>query len=173
MSVVGLFFLFAKIAILTFGGGYAMVPIFQNEIVTRHALLSAADFANLIALAQVTPGPIGFNAATYAGMVCGSWTGSVVASLGVVVPTFLVAWAAAVFLKRAAGAAWMKAMMKGIRPCVIGIIASAVIFFARTACCWQGAVIFAAVVLVRWKFKKLNPVWSLLLSAVLGWALFL
>ena len=173
MSVIGLFFLFAKTAILTFGGGYAMVPLFQNEIVTRHALLSAADFANLVALAQITPGPIGFNAATYAGMVCGGWPGSVSASLGVMVPTFLVAWLVAVFLKRAAGAAWMKTLMKGIRPCVIGIIASAVIFFAQTACCWQGAVIFAAVVLVRWKFKKLNPVWSLVLSAVLGWLLFL
>ena len=189
MSLVGLFLLFAKTAILTFGGGYAMVPLFQNEIVTRHALMSAADFANLVALAQVTPGPIGFNAATYAGMVCGGWTGSVSASLGVMAPTFLVALAVAVFLKRAAGAAWMKTLMKGIRPCVIGIIAAAVVFFADTSVftapfadllhgkafgvCWQGAVIFAAVVILRWKFKKLNPIWSLVLSAVLGGLLFL
>ena len=71
MSLWGLFLLFAKTALLTFGGGYAMVPLFQNEIVTRHAFLSAADFANLVALAQVTPGPIGFNSATYVGMVSG------------------------------------------------------------------------------------------------------
>ena len=189
MSPWGLFLLFAKTALLTFGGGYAMVPLFQNEIVTRHTLLSAADFANLVALAQVTPGPIGFNAATYVGMTCGGWTGSVVASLGVIVPTFLVAFVVAVFLKRAAGADWMKTMMKGIRPCVIGIIAAAVFFFADTSVftapfaaflrggsfgvCWQGAVIFGTVVFVRWKWKKPNPVWSLVLSAALGWLLFL
>ena len=57
MSLVGLFLLFAKTALLTFGGGYAMVPLFQSEIVLRHALLSAADFANLVALAQVIPPP--------------------------------------------------------------------------------------------------------------------
>ena len=61
MSLLVLFLIFAKIAVLTFGGGYAMVPLFEHEIVTRHAFMAAADFANLIGLAQVTPGPIGFN----------------------------------------------------------------------------------------------------------------
>jgi len=189
VSAFGLFLLFAKIALLTFGGGYAMVPLFQNEIVTRHALMTAEDFANLVALAQVTPGPIGFNAATYVGMTCGGWTGSLAASLGVVAATFLVALAAAVLLRRAADAGWMKTMMRGIRPCVIGVIAAAVVFFADTSVftaplssalrggpfglCWQGAVIFAAVVFFRWRWKKLSPVWSLLVSAALGGALFL
>ena len=189
MSALGLFLLFAKTAILTFGGGYAMVPLFEHEIVTRHALMSAADFANLVALAQVTPGPIGFNAATYVGMTCGGWTGSVTASFGVMVPTFLVALVVAVFLRRAAGAAWMKTLMRGIRPCVLGIIAAAVVFFADTSVftapfaqlvrggsfglCWQGALIFALVVFLRWKWAKLNPLWSLALSALLGFLLFL
>jgi len=178
MSALGLFLLFAKMAVLTFGGGYAMVPLFQNEIVLRHALMTAEDFANLVALAQVTPGPIGFNAATYAGMMCGGWTGSVVVSLGVVVPSFAIALTVAVFLRRAADAVWMKTLLKGIRPCVIGVIAAAVVFFAETSVfvksgfCWQGAVVFAAVVFVRWKWKRLNPVWSLVVSAVLGWVLF-
>jgi len=189
VSAFGLFLLFAKTALLTFGGGYAMVPLFQNEIVLRHQLLTAEEFANLVALAQVTPGPIGFNAATYVGMTCGGWTGAVVASLGVAAPTFLVALAVAVCLRRTADAAWMKTMMRGIRPCVIGVIAAAVLFFVDTSVftvplsaamrggsfglCWQGAVIFAVVVFIRWKWKKLNPVWSLAVSAALGWALFL
>jgi len=189
VNALGLFLLFAKTALLTFGGGYAMVPLFQNEIVTRHLLMSAEDFANLVALAQVTPGPIGFNAATYVGMTCGGWTGSVAASLGAVVPTFLVALAVAVCLRRALDAVWMKSLMKGIRPCVIGVIAAAVVFFADTSVftaplsaalhggrfglCWQGAVVFAFVVFIRRKWKRLNPVWSLAASAVLGWILFL
>jgi len=187
MSPSAIFLLFAKTALLTFGGGYAMVPLFQNEIVLRHGFLSAEAFANLVALAQVTPGPVGFNAATYVGMTCGGWTGSVAASLGVVAPTFLIALAVAVFLRRAAGAAWMKTVMRGIRPCVIGVIAAAVFFFADTSVfaaplsemlrdgrfglCWQGAVVFALVVVFRLKWQRANPVWSLLVSAVLGWAM--
>ena len=189
MSLWGLFVLFAKTALLTFGGGYAMVPLFQNEIVTRHAILSAADFANLVALAQVTPGPIGFNSATYVGMVSGGFPGSLVASLGVMVPTVAVSLAVAVGLKQAKDAAWMKLLLKGIRPCVVGIIAAAVVFFADTSVfttpfadclqgkpfgiCWQGAAVFAAVIFLRLKWRKLNPVWALGLSAALGWLLFL
>ena len=171
--MLSLFLIFAKIAVLTFGGGYAMVPLFEHEIVVRHAFLSAADFANLIGLAQVTPGPIGFNSATYVGMAQGGFAGAVVASLGVMVPSLVISLAVAVFLRKAADAKWMKLLMKGVRPCVVGIIAAAVVFFAKTAVCWQGAVIFALVVFIRWKWSKFNPVWSLAVSAFLGWALFL
>ena len=173
MNLISLFLIFAKIAVLTFGGGYAMVPLFEHEIVTRHAFMSAADFANLIGLAQVTPGPIGFNSATYVGMAQGGFVGSLVASLGVMVPSIIISLIVAIFLRKAADANWMKLLMKGVRPCVVGIIGAAVIFFARTALCWQGAAIFALVVLIRWKWSKLNPIWSLAVSAFLGWALFL
>ena len=173
MSLLLLFLIFAKIAVLTFGGGYAMVPLFEHEIVTRHAFMSAADFANLIGLAQVTPGPIGFNSATYVGMAQGGLMGAVVASLGVMVPSIIISLIVAIFLRKAADAKWMKLLMKGVRPCVVGIIGAAVIFFVRTALCWQGAVIFVAVILLRWKWPKLNPIWSLALSALLGYVLFI
>lgn len=173
MSLLVLFLIFAKIAVLTFGGGYAMVPLFEHEIVTRHAFMAAADFANLIGLAQVTPGPIGFNSATYVGMAQGGLAGSVIASLGVMVPSIVISLVVAIFLRKAADAKWMKLLMQGVRPCVVGIIGAAIIFFAKTAVCWQGAVIFALVVLIRWKWAKLNPIWSLAVSALLGWVLFL
>ena len=173
MNLISLFLIFAKIAVLTFGGGYAMVPLFEHEIVTRHAFMSAADFANLIGLAQVTPGPIGFNSATYVGMSQGGLSGAVVASLGVMVPSIVISLVVAVFLHKAADAKWMRLLMKGVRPCVVGIIGAAVVFFAKTAVCWQGAVIFAVVIVIRWRWKKLNPIWSLAVSALLGWVLFL
>ena len=173
MSLLVLFLIFAKIAVLTFGGGYAMVPLFEHEIVTRHAFMAAADFANLIGLAQVTPGPSGFNSATYVGMAQGGLAGSVIASLGVMVPSIVISLVVAIFLRKAADAKWMKLLMQGVRPCVVGIIGAAIIFFAKTAVCWQGAVIFALVVLIRWKWAKLNPIWSLAVSALLGWVLFL
>ena len=173
MSMFSLLLIFMKIAVLTFGGGYAMVPLFEHEIVTRHAFMAAADFANLIGLAQVTPGPIGFNSATYVGMAQGGLAGSVIASLGVMVPSIVISLVVAIFLRKAADAKWMKLLMQGVRPCVVGIIGAAIIFFAKTAVCWQGAVIFALVVLIRWKWAKLNPIWSLAVSALLGWVLFL
>lgn len=173
MTLLKLMLVFAKVAVLTFGGGYAMVPIFENELVRNHAFLTADEFANLVGLAQVTPGPIGFNSATYVGMAQGGLAGALAASLGVVIPSIVISLLVAVFLRRAADAKWMKLLMKGVRPCVVGIIGAAVVFFARTALCWQGAVIFAAVVLLRWKLPKLNPLWSLVLSAMLGYVLFL
>lgn len=173
MTLLKLMLVFAKVAVLTFGGGYAMVPIFENELVKNHAFLTADEFANLVGLAQVTPGPIGFNSATYVGMAQGGLAGALAASLGVVIPSIVISLLVAVFLRRAADAQWMKLLMKGVRPCVVGIIGAAVVFFARTALCWQGAVIFAAVVLLRWKLPKLNPFWSLALSALLGYVLFL
>ena len=173
MTLLKLMLVFAKVAVLTFGGGYAMVPIFENELVRNHAFLTADEFANLVGLAQVTPGPIGFNSATYVGMAQGGLAGALAASLGVVIPSIVISLLVAVFLRRAADAKWMKLLMKGVRPCVVGIIGAAVVFFARTALCWQGAVIFAAVVLLRWKLPKLNPLWSLALSVLLGYVLFL
>ena len=173
MTLLKLALVFAKVAVLTFGGGYAMVPLFENELVRRHAFLTADEFANLVGLAQVTPGPIGFNSATYVGMSQGGLAGALAASLGVMIPSILLSLVVAVFLRRAANAAWMKLLMKGVRPCVVGIIGAAVVFFARTALCWQGAAIFALVVLIRRKWPKLNPIWSLAVSAFLGWALFL
>ena len=189
MSIFGFFLLFAKMSFLTFGGGYAMVPLFQYEIVTKHAFMSAADFANLVAIAQITPGPIGFNSATFVGMAHGGTIGAIAASLGVMVPSFTITLVVAMFLARARNAWWMERLMKGVRPCVFGIIAAAVVFFADTSVftapfsglfhgeavgvCWQGAVVFIAVIACRLWFKKLNPVWALLLAAVLGWSLFL
>ena len=172
MSLFVLFLIFAKIAVLTFGGGYAMVPLFEHEIVTRHAFMSAADFANLIGLAQVTPGPIGFNSATYVGFSQGGLLGATIASLGVMVPSLTLTLLVAAFLERMKDARWMKIAMKVIRPYVLVIVTLAVWFFLRTCLCWQGAVIFGAVLGFRIWRPKLNPLWALVASALLGWALF-
>ena len=67
MTIFQLYLLFAKIGLFTFGGGYAMIPLFQDELVVRHQFISPEDFANMVALAQITPGPVGLNAATYVG----------------------------------------------------------------------------------------------------------
>jgi len=172
MSSMAFFWLFDQLSALTFGGGYAMIPLFQHAIVSANGFLTADEFANLVAIAQITPGPIGFNSATFVGLEHAGITGSLLASLGVLVPSLTVTLVVAASLSRVMAANWPKLIMKWLRPCVVGIIASAVVFFAKTAACWQGAVIFAVVLFVRLKWRKLSPAWSLVISALLGWVLF-
>ena len=189
MNLFQLYLLFAKVSTLTFGGGYAMIPLFQEEIVVKHAFMDASEFANLVALAQVTPGPLGLNAATFVGMSQAGIPGAVCATLGVMTPAFVLTIAAAVFLRRMAKSKHLECVLSGIRPCVLGIIAAAVVFFAETSVltgplremlrnrtagiCWQGALVFAVVLFAQWRWKRINVVWLLALSAVLGWMLFL
>ena len=150
-----------------------MVSIFENEIVRLHQYMGEVDFANLVGLAQVTPGPIGFNSATYVGFSQGGVWGALVASIGVMVPSLTLTLAVAVFLRRMRDARWMKFAMKVIRPYVLVVVALAVWFFVRTCLCWQGALIFALVLVSRWRLPALNPVYTLAASAALGYLLFL
>ena len=168
-----LFWIFVRCSALTFGGGYAMVSIFENEIVRLHRYMGEVDFANLVGLAQVTPGPIGFNSATYVGFAQGGVWGALVASVGVMVPSLTLTLAVAVFLRRMKDARWMAFALKVIRPYVLVVVALAVWFFVRTCLCWQGALIFALVLVFRWRLPALNPVYSLAASAALGYLLFL
>ena len=168
-----LFWIFVRCSALTFGGGYAMVSIFENEIVRLHQYMGEVDFANLVGLAQVTPGPIGFKSATYVGFSQGGVWGALVASIGVMVPSLTLTLAVAIFLRRMRDARWMKFAMKVIRPYVLVVVALAVWFFVRTCLCWQGALIFALVLVSRWRLPALNPVYSLAASAALGYLLFL
>lgn len=185
MILVELSLIFAKVAALTFGGGYAMVPLFEDEIVFRHAFMSGAEFANLVGLAQITPGPIGLNSATYVGMARAGLAGALAATLGAMAPSFVFSTAAVVFLRKAAGAEWLKALMKGVRPCVVGIIGAAAVFFANTSVFtapvsealagvaefgvrWQGAAIFVFALVFRRALPKVNPAWVLLASGALG-----
>ncbi len=178
-----LYLIFAKTAILTFGGGYAMIPLFRDEIVTKHAFMDGAEFANLVALAQVTPGPIGLNSATYVGMSQAGVPGAMAATLGVMTPAFVTTLAAAMFLSRVSKSGWLKDLLRGIRPCVLGVIAAAVIFFADTSVftspvsglvhgggfgvSYVGLAIFACALVVEWRWKP-APVWLLAGSAAAG-----
>ncbi len=184
-SLFYLFWLFAKIGFFTFGGGYAMIPLFQDELVTRHQYMTEQDFAGLVALAQMTPGPVGLNAATYIGYQQGGIAGSVFATAGVMMPSLVIVMLAAAFLVKFKENRWLKSALGGIRPVVVGLIAAAVIFFADTSVfsaplnslwnntgarfgvCWQGAVIFLVTLAVSWKWK-LNLIYTLLGAAVLS-----
>ena len=187
MKLFNLYFLFCKISLFTFGGGYAMIPLFQNELVTRHQYVSLDGFANMVALAQMTPGPIGMNAATYVGYDQAGVLGAFLATLGVVTPSLVLTMAAAAGINRCKNSPLLQAALSGIRPAVLGLIAAAVIFFAETSVfaaplnnlwqhtqtfslCWQGIVVFAAVIAMELTWKP-NLIITIASAGALGWLL--
>ena len=88
-----IFLTFMKIGAFTFGGGYAMIPLIQKEAVENHKWVTDEDILNVVAIAESTPGPIAINAATFVGYQVAGFTGAVVATLGVVLPSFLIIFA--------------------------------------------------------------------------------
>lgn len=168
MIFLQLFFTFFKIGLFNFGGGYAMISFLQNEVVYKQAWLSTAEFTDIVAISQVTPGPVGINLATYTGYTAsGSVWGAAVATLAVCLPSFILLLLAARFLfaTRATYApAW-----RILRLVVIGLIASA----ALTLCNGENFVDFTSILvwagafLAVWRWKA-GPVTVLLVSALIG-----
>lgn len=132
MPFYNLFVMFFRIGLFSFGGGYAMLPlIFQG--VQDFGIMTAAEFSRLVALSQVTPGPIAVNAATYVGYKYAGLGGAAAATLGVALPSLILVLLVLHFLRRFEESKAMNAVLEGIRPATVGLIASAVIFLAETS----------------------------------------
>ncbi|MDD3119450.1 MAG: chromate transporter [Victivallales bacterium] len=198
MTLFKLYWIFFKIGFFTYGGGYAMIPLIQEELVRRHELISAADFGNIMALAQITPGPIGINAATYIGYQYGGVFGALVGTTGLMVPSLIIVSLVVHFVRAFEGSNAVKGALSGIRPAVLGMIAAAVLFFAEMSVftgplplahwlpwlteskaaaasfgvSWQGAVVFLFALIAVGKYKWRTS-WVLIASAGLGALLFL
>lgn len=186
MNAFTLYLLFAKIGLFTFGGGYAMIPLFQDELVVKHSFISPEEFANMVALAQVTPGPVGLNAATYIGYRQMGVTGALAGTLGVITPSLILVTLAAVFFLAFRRNRRIQDVLYGIRPATLGLIAAAVIFFAessvftgkisgfwsasapRPGISWPSLFVFLIALAVNAGPKKAGPVATLLGAALLG-----
>ena len=172
MIYLKLFFTFFKIGLFNFGGGYAMISFLQNEVVYKQAWLSMAEFTDIVAISQGTPGPVGINLATYTGYTTsGSVWGAVVATLAVCLPSFILLILAARFLfatRKTYGLAW-----RILRLIVVGLIAAAALTlcnrenFVDITSIWLCVGTFLAV----WRLK-VGPVTVLLVSAALGLLLY-
>ena len=172
MIYLQLFLTFFKIGLFNFGGGYAMISFLQNEVVYKQAWLSTAQFTDIVAISQVTPGPVGINMATYTGYITsGNVLGAFVATVAVCLPSLILLILAAKYLFATQDkfpAAW-----RLLRLTVIGLIAAA----ALTLCNAQNFVDYKSVLLCAgafvavWKFKR-GPITVLLAGAVLGLLLY-
>lgn len=178
MIYLNLFLTFLKIGAFTFGGGYAMLPLMQYEVLANE-WMTEEQLLNFIAVAESTPGPVAINMATYIGVQTGGLFGAFCATLGVVLPSFVVIMLVARFYTKYKNSFIVKSCLTGLRPVVVGLIASAVIslgfgvFFplgitllAFDYSFFCSVVIFSAVVVLA--FKKVSPILLILGSAALG-----
>lgn len=127
-----LFLVFFRIGLFSFGGGYVMLPLIYKEIQTL-SLIPVQEFSDIVAISQMTPGPIAVNAATYIGYKSAAFTGAASATIGVALPSFMIILLIDSFFTKFKENITVKKIISGIRPATVGMIASAVIFFAETS----------------------------------------
>ncbi len=125
MIYLQLFWSFFQVGLFSFGGGYAALPLIQNQIVDIHGWLTMNEFADVITISQMTPGPIGINSATFVGTRIAGLTGAVVATLGCVFPSCIIVLILAYIYYKFRGLTTVQGILNGLRPAVIAMIASA------------------------------------------------
>ena len=161
---------FLKIGAFTFGGGYAMIPIIQYEVVNRRKWLSEQEFVELLTIAQAAPGPISLNTAVFVGYKCKGYKGALAAILGVVLPSFVIILLVAMFFHTMRDNRWVDAAFRGMRPAVVALIVAPIVGLAK-GLRWTLIAVAAATALVVWYFG-FSPVWLLIAGAMGGalWA---
>ena len=180
-----LFYIFFRIGLFTFGGGYAMVPLIQREMTSR-SWLSAQQFSDILAISQITPGPLAINTATYVGYLLAGVAGSAAATLGVMLPSFFLILVLTHWLDRVWHHSLTRMTFHGLRPTVVALLASATWFFAQAslirplAADWSrqlnhdplsllspiSLALFGLAILLQVRFKQ-NPILVILICGLL------
>ena len=174
MIYLQLFWVYLKIGLFGFGGGYAMLSLIQHEVVEKNAWLTDAQFTDIVAISQMTPGPIGINSATYIGYVAsGTVFGSVVATFAVMFPSFVLMLTISHFLTKHKDNKWVAAIFLGLRPAIVGLIASASLMLMNK----QNfpdvkSIIMCVVAFVAVKYFKLHPILMIVIAGVVGFFFF-
>jgi len=162
-------FTFFKIGLFSFGGGYAILAMIQHEVVINRAWLSSAEFFDIVAISQMTPGPIAINAATFIGYHKAGLVGGVFCTLGVILPSLIVMTLITVSYLKLKDKPWFRAIFKYLRPLSIGLIASAGIMAGRDAIVDVFSVgVFVLAFVLSWRLK-INPFYMLLGAGVIGY----
>ena len=173
-----LFLSFLQIGLFSFGGGYAAMPLIQEQVVTQHGWLTMTEFTDLITISQMTPGPIAINAATFVGSKIAGVPGSVAATCGCILPSCIIVTLIAWFYLRYKKMKMFQSVLESLRPAVVALIASAGIAILHTAFWADGIVQFAAtkwsmvvifgICLLLLRKTKLNPVVVMILAGVMN-----
>jgi chromate transporter len=165
-----LFWTYFKIGLFGFGGGYAMLSLIQHEVVENHHWLTDSEFTDIVAISQMTPGPIGINSATYIGYtVTDSVFGSIVATFAVCLPSFLIVWMIAGSYQKFRSNTYVDSAFKGLRPVVVGLIASAALLLMNSEnfMDYKSFIIFGIAFLLT-MFTKIHPILLIVLAGISG-----
>lgn len=186
MEYLELFIVFVQVGLLSIGGGYAAIPIIRQLVVTQYAWLTEAEFMNLVTIAEMTPGPITLNAATFVGQHMAGLGGAIVATLSSILPSIiLVSILTFVYLKFH-NLKVLQGVLKQLRPVIIGLILSAfasMFIKAIWGGTWQeislaktnivAIVVFAfSLFVLRFKYTRVSPILILILSGAVGAAMY-
>ena len=163
-----LFLSFAKVGIMTFGGGYAMLPILQREIVDKNGWATDEELADYFAIGQCTPGVIAVNTATFIGQKTAGTLGGILATLGVVFPSVVIISLLAGVIQQFSHLEIVKHAFAGIRVCVCVLIFNSVLKLWKAAVTDKITLLIFAAVLVAATLTKLSPVVFVIIAAVLG-----
>lgn len=168
MTILKLFISFLKIGAFSFGGGYAMLPLIQKEIIEVHNWLTLNEFIDILAVVEMTPGPVAINSATFLGYKVGGILGSVVATIGVVLPSIVVILIIAHFLSKFKKSPYVEWAFKGIRPVVLGLIISASLTVSKNAIVDIKTFLLGAVLFYLTSFKKMHPILTIIIAGIVG-----
>ena len=163
-----LLFTFFKIGLFSFGGGYAMIPFMQREIIEKHQWLSSSEFVDIIGISQMTPGPVSVNSATFVGYKVSGIVGSIFATLGITVISFILVSIASKAIDKFKESKYLKAALLGMRPVLIALIINAFISLAKDAYVDVKSIIVTLIVGGCLLSKKIHPILTIVIAGLLG-----
>ena len=173
MIYLQLFLSFLQIGAFSFGGGYAALPLIQEQVVTQHGWLSRSEFTDLITISQMTPGPIAVNSATFVGIRLAGFLGALAATFGCILPSCILVTVLSYLYLKYRKMSMLQGVLETLRPAVVSMIAAAGVSILITAF-WNDAVSFMSTkwdsivifVVAVWLLKKKN--WNPILVMVLS-----
>ena len=165
-SYGAIFWTFFKIGLFTFGGGYAMIPLIEREIIDRRGWIEKQNFLELLTVAQSAPGPIALNTSVFVGYKIKGFKGATSAILGAITPSFFIILVVAMFFSSIKDNRYVEAAFKGMRPAVVALIAAPVYNLAKGLGWWR-ILIAAVAAFIVWHFS-VSPIYMIILGAVAG-----
>ena len=169
MTYLNLFFVFFKVGLFSFGGGYAILPLMQHEVVDINKWISFKEFMDIVAVSQITPGPISINLATHVGYRIGGTLGSTIATTSVVLPSIIIVSLIVIFLKRFSKLLVVQRIFKSLRVTIVGLILAAgiALFVKENFIDYKSYIIFISVLIGGLVFK-IGSITLIILSGVAG-----
>ena len=172
---INLFITFFKIGLFGFGGGYAMLSLIQHDVVEVHNWISVADFTDIVAISQMTPGPIAFNTATYIGYTAtGSILGSAICTIAVSLPSLIIMVTISKFFFMYRDNKYVEIAMQGLKITVLGLIGAAALLLMnkQNFVDYKSYLIFAVAFIATFKFK-MDPILMIIAAGIAGYLLYL